>query len=92
LFAAVAFFPERYGESLVHLAVDALNKRTDDPVSLAVIRTAILDQLRSLQVDYIIQRIPMKRTGEPQEVAVVVHFLASRQAQRWRAAINISWA
>lgn len=31
LFAAVAFFPERYGESLVHLALDILNKRTTPP-------------------------------------------------------------
>lgn len=28
LIAAVAFFPERYGESLVHLALDILNNRT----------------------------------------------------------------
>ncbi len=31
LFAAIAFFPERYGESLVHLAVDILNKRSTPP-------------------------------------------------------------
>lgn len=31
LFAAIAFFPERYGESLVHLALDILNKRTTPP-------------------------------------------------------------
>lgn len=31
LVAAVAFFPERYGESLVHLALDILNKRTTPP-------------------------------------------------------------
>jgi 2-dehydro-3-deoxy-L-rhamnonate dehydrogenase (NAD+) len=27
-----------------------------------------------------VQRIPMKRTGKPEEVAAVVHFLASRDA------------
>jgi ribose transport system substrate-binding protein len=31
LVAAVAFFPERYGEGLVHLALDMLNKRTTPP-------------------------------------------------------------
>lgn len=31
LIAAVAFFPERYGESLIHLALDMLNKRTTPP-------------------------------------------------------------
>lgn len=47
-------------------------------VSPAVIRTKILDQLTPAQVDYMLQRIPMKRTGQPEEVAAVVHFLASR--------------
>lgn len=47
-------------------------------VSPAVIRTKILDQLTPQQVDYMVQRIPMKRTGQPEEVAAVVHFLASR--------------
>lgn len=46
-------------------------------VSPAVIRTTILDQLTPQQVDYMVQRIPMKRTGQPEEVAAVVHFLAS---------------
>lgn len=47
-------------------------------ISPAVIRTKILDQLTPAQVDYMVQRIPMKRTGLPEEVAAVVHFLASR--------------
>ncbi len=47
-------------------------------VSPAVIRTKILEQLTPAQVDYMVQRIPMKRTGEPEEVAAVVHFLSSR--------------
>ena len=49
-------------------------------VSPAVIRTKILEQLTPAQVDYMVQRIPMKRTGRPEEVAAVVHFLASRDA------------
>ncbi|MGH9638496.1 MAG: SDR family NAD(P)-dependent oxidoreductase [Bryobacteraceae bacterium] len=47
-------------------------------VSPAVIRTKILEQLSPAQVEYMVARIPMKRTGEPEEVAAVVHFLASR--------------
>jgi NAD(P)-dependent dehydrogenase (short-subunit alcohol dehydrogenase family) len=47
-------------------------------VSPAVIRTKILEQLTPDQVAYMVARIPMKRTGQPEEVAAVVHFLASR--------------
>jgi NAD(P)-dependent dehydrogenase (short-subunit alcohol dehydrogenase family) len=47
-------------------------------VSPAVIRTKILDQLTPAQVSYMVERIPMKRTGQPEEVAAVVHFLSSR--------------
>jgi NAD(P)-dependent dehydrogenase (short-subunit alcohol dehydrogenase family) len=46
-------------------------------VSPAVIQTQILDQLTDDQVKYMTQRIPMLRTGKPEEVAAVVHFLAS---------------
>jgi 2-dehydro-3-deoxy-L-rhamnonate dehydrogenase (NAD+) len=47
-------------------------------VSPSVIRTKILDQLTPAQVSYMVERIPMKRTGQPEEVAAVVHFLSSR--------------
>jgi 3-oxoacyl-[acyl-carrier protein] reductase len=47
-------------------------------VAPAVIRTKILEQLTPAQVDYMVQRIPMQRTGQPEEVAAVVHFLSSR--------------
>ncbi len=46
-------------------------------VSPAVVRTKILEQLTPEQVDYMTQRIPMRRTGMPEEIAAVVHFLAS---------------
>ncbi|MEN6534213.1 MAG: SDR family NAD(P)-dependent oxidoreductase [Bryobacteraceae bacterium] len=46
-------------------------------VSPAVVRTRILDQLTPAQVDYMTARIPMRRTGTPEEIAAVVHFLAS---------------
>jgi 2-dehydro-3-deoxy-L-rhamnonate dehydrogenase (NAD+) len=47
-------------------------------VSPAVVQTAILDQLTPEQVAYMTERIPMRRTGKPEEIAAVVHFLASR--------------
>jgi 3-oxoacyl-[acyl-carrier protein] reductase len=46
-------------------------------VAPAVVRTKILDQLTPEQVDYMTQRIPMRRTGTPEEIAAVVHFLSS---------------
>lgn len=49
-------------------------------VTPAVIRTPILDQLTPEQVDYMTARIPRGRTGTVEEVAAVVHFLASKDA------------
>jgi 2-dehydro-3-deoxy-L-rhamnonate dehydrogenase (NAD+) len=46
-------------------------------VSPAVVKTAILEQLTPEQVDYMTERIPMRRPGLPEEIAAVVHFLAS---------------
>jgi len=46
-------------------------------VSPAVVRTKILEQLTQEQVDYMTSRIPMRRTGLPEEIAAVVHFLSS---------------
>ncbi len=46
-------------------------------VSPAVVHTKILDQLTPEQIDYMTARIPMRRTGQPEEIAAVVHFLAS---------------
>jgi NAD(P)-dependent dehydrogenase (short-subunit alcohol dehydrogenase family) len=46
-------------------------------VAPAVIRTRILEQLTPQQVSYMTERIPMRRTGTVNEVAAVVHFLAS---------------
>jgi 3-oxoacyl-[acyl-carrier protein] reductase len=46
-------------------------------VAPAVIHTKILDQLTPAQIDYMTQRIPMRRTGTTEEIAAVVHFLAS---------------
>jgi len=49
-------------------------------VAPAVVRTKILEQLTQAQVDYMTSRIPMRRTGTPEEIAAVVHFLASPDA------------
>jgi 3-oxoacyl-[acyl-carrier protein] reductase len=46
-------------------------------VSPAVVRTRILDQLTPEQIAYMTDKIPMRRTGKPEEIAAVVHFLAS---------------
>ena len=46
-------------------------------VAPTVIRTPILEQLTSEQVEYMTSRIPRGRTGTVEEVAAVVHFLAS---------------
>jgi NAD(P)-dependent dehydrogenase (short-subunit alcohol dehydrogenase family) len=46
-------------------------------VSPAVVRTKILEQLTEQQIGYMTAKIPMARTGEPWEIAAVVHFLAS---------------
>ncbi len=49
-------------------------------VSPAVVRTKLLEQLTPAQVAYMVERIPMQRTCEPEEVAALVHFLASPDA------------
>jgi 3-oxoacyl-[acyl-carrier protein] reductase len=46
-------------------------------VAPAVVQTKILDQLTPEQVGYMTAKIPMRRTGRPEEIAAVVHFLAS---------------
>jgi 3-oxoacyl-[acyl-carrier protein] reductase len=49
-------------------------------VSPAVIETPILKTMTPQQVEYMTSRIPMGRVGRPEEVAAVVHFLASDDA------------
>jgi len=44
-------------------------------VSPAVVHTRILDQLTAEQIQYMTDKIPMRRTGTPEEIAAVVHFL-----------------
>jgi 3-oxoacyl-[acyl-carrier protein] reductase len=49
-------------------------------VAPATVKTRILDTLTEAQVEYMKSRIPLGRFGEPDEIAAVVHFLASREA------------
>ena len=48
-------------------------------VTPAVVQTRILDQLTPEAVQYMIERIPMGRTAEIEEVAALVSWLASSE-------------
>ncbi len=79
--------PNMTGYSATKAAVIAFTKSLAKEVALdgvcvnsvapAVVRTRILDQLTPAQVEYMTSRIPMRRTGTPEEIAAVAHFLAS---------------
>ena len=49
-------------------------------VAPAIIETPLLEQLRPEAIEYMTTKIPMGRVGRPEEVAAVVHFLASDDA------------
>ena len=53
---------------------------TVNAISPAVIRTAILDGVAPDTVAYMISKIPLGRTGTIEEVAALVHYLASPEA------------
>lgn len=46
-------------------------------VAPAVIHTPMLDQVSQETIDYMVSKIPLGRTGTPEEVAALVHYLAS---------------
>ena len=46
-------------------------------IAPAVVHTRILEQLPQSAVDYMVARIPMGRVGRPEEVAALIHWLAS---------------
>ena len=48
-------------------------------VSPAVIQTPILDQLSAEQINMMLSKIPLGRTGKPDEVAALAHFLCSSE-------------
>jgi 2-dehydro-3-deoxy-L-rhamnonate dehydrogenase (NAD+) len=49
-------------------------------VAPAVIETPLLEQLQPEAIEYMRSKVPMGRVGRPEEVAAVVHFLASDDA------------
>jgi len=53
---------------------------TVNALSPAVIATPILEGIPQATIDYMVSRIPLGRTGKPEEVAALVHFLASGEA------------
>jgi NAD(P)-dependent dehydrogenase (short-subunit alcohol dehydrogenase family) len=53
---------------------------TVNAVTPAVIATPILDTVPQATIDYMVSRIPVGRTGRVEEVAALVHFLASSEA------------
>jgi 3-oxoacyl-[acyl-carrier protein] reductase len=72
--AAVIAFTKSLGKEVATEGI------TVNSVAPAVVRTRILDQLTPAQVAYMTEKIPMRRTGSPEEIAAVVHFLASPDA------------
>ena len=48
-------------------------------ITPAVVRTAILDQTDEAMVEYMISRIPMQRTGQIEEIASLVAWIASEE-------------
>ena len=46
-------------------------------IAPAVIDTPILGQLSDEHIGYMVERIPLKRTGQPEEVARLIAYLAS---------------
>jgi 3-oxoacyl-[acyl-carrier protein] reductase len=49
-------------------------------IAPAVIETPILEQLSREHVQYMLQRIPLGRAGQPKEVAALIAWLASDEA------------
>jgi len=53
---------------------------TVNSIAPAVVRTKILETIPQSTIDYMVSRIPLGRTGKIEEVAALVHYLASREA------------
>jgi len=53
---------------------------TVNSLAPAVVHTKILDTVEPQTVAYMVSKIPMGRTGKIEEIAALVHYLASREA------------
>ena len=53
---------------------------TVNSIAPAVVHTKILDTVDLQTVAYMVGKIPMGRTGKIEEIAALVHYLASREA------------
>jgi 2-dehydro-3-deoxy-L-rhamnonate dehydrogenase (NAD+) len=53
---------------------------TVNSISPAVVHTKILDNISKKTLDYMLSKIPMGRTGKIEEIAALVHFLASPES------------
>jgi 3-oxoacyl-[acyl-carrier protein] reductase len=73
--AAVIAMTKSLGKELAGKANVTVNA-----ISPAVIRTPLLEGVPQATADYMIAKIPMGRTGTVEEVAALVHFLASPDA------------
>ena len=71
--AAVIALTKSLGKELAGLDI-AVNTITP-----AAARTRIFDQMSQEHIDYMVERIPMGRLGQPEEVAELIAFLASER-------------
>ena len=69
--AAVIAMTKAFGKDLARAGVIV------NCVAPAVIETPILDGITEEHIDYMVERIPMGRMGEPEEVAALICWLAS---------------
>ncbi|HUG65749.1 MAG TPA: SDR family oxidoreductase [Gaiellaceae bacterium] len=69
--AAVIAMTKAFGKDLARSGVIV------NCVAPAVIETAMLDGITEEHIDYMVERIPMGRMGEPEEVAALICWLAS---------------
>ena len=71
--AAVIGLTKSVGKELAHTGVRV------NCVAPAVVQTRILDEFTPEQIAYMVERIPMGRTGEIDEIAALVAWLASEE-------------